>query len=368
MPTYQLIFEGHIQEGRHPDEVRQNLADLFGVPTSEIESLFRTTPVVLKDGLDEQTARKDKDAFEQTGAVCRIEMELPATPHRDGDQESSPPTAATAETPSTAAQSDTSQQADQRRYDLWHPYLLSFYSKPFYRDVARHWRALAFIHLLILVALTSVVFILHFQAIATAFVNDQAPAILAQIPPIDIKQGEARVAVDQPYRIYRKDGRTLFAVIDTTGQTRSLRQSGAMLLLTRSRLMAQIGSGASRIIDLSPIDNLHLTRDDMAQWLQTSLRWAPVVLYPLMLFFTYCLRTVQILIYGAIGLVLASLMKSKISFGAAAAVAVMAMTPVILIDTLLMVFKIHIPLWNIVSFVVALAYLFFGIRSTIDTA
>jgi hypothetical protein len=56
-------------------------------------------------------------------------------------------------------------------------------------------------------------------------------------------------------------------------------------------------------------------------------------------------------------------MKHKMPFGAAASVAVMAMTPVIIVDTLAMLLKIDLPLWGLGSFIVALAYLFFGIRA-----
>jgi hypothetical protein len=87
-----------------------------------------------------------------------------------------------------------------------------------------------------------------------------------------------------------------------------------------------------------------------------------------MLFFTYCLRTLQVLIYAGIGMVMAALLKRAMPFGAAASVAVMAMTPVILIDTLIMLARIHLPLWGIGSFIVAFGYLFFGIRAAADDA
>lgn len=364
MTSYQLIFEGQIQAGRAPDEVRQNLAALFDVPVAEIENLFANPPVILKDGLDADTARQDKAAFEKTGALCRMQAQPRTTSHREQKAEGPSLTVAADDDDEDAAdQRATARSPAGRRYDLRHPYWLSFFFKPFYRDVALNWRGLAFVHLLILLALTGVIFIFHFQALATAFINEQAPAILAQVPPITITRGKVQVAVDQPYQIFRNDGRDLFAVIDTTGKITSLRQTDAMLLLTRSRLMARIGSGDSRVIDLGSIEELYLTRDDIAQWLQTSLNWAPLVLYPLTVFFTYCLRTVQVLIYAAIGTVLAALMKHRIPFGAAASVAVMAMTPVILVDTLTMLLKIDLPLWGLGSFIVALAYLFFGIRA-----
>lgn len=370
MTTYRLIFEGRIQPGHDPETVKQNLATLFGVAASEVETLFSGAPVVLQEGLDAETARQDQEAFEATGAVCR--MEAQASPRRWFERAAGK-SPAEARDPDTAEDQDTAQgepasarPAATRRYGLRHPYVMSFYFKPFYRDVALHWRGLAFVHLFILLALTGVAFMMHFQTIAAAFVNDQAPAIIAQLPTIVIEKGEVKVTVEQPFQVFRPDTRDLFAVIDTTGQITSLRQTEAMLLLTRSQLKARIGPGDSRVIDLSAIEALQLTQNDMAQWLEASLRWAPFVLYPLTLFFTYCLRTVQVLIYGGIGLVMASLLKRSISFGAAASVAVMAMTPVILIDTLIMLLKIHLPLWGLGSFVVAFGYLFFGIRSAAD--
>ena len=356
MTAYQLIFEGQIQVGCDPETVRRNLAALFNVPVSEIESLFNNAPVILKDGLDIETARRDKAAFEDTGAICRLTVQPGAeATSAAGDD----PVAKSAQ-PSAGAQ-DVEQPADVRRYGLRHPYYLSFYHKPFYRDVVRHWRGLAFVHLLILLALTGAVFMLHFKALATIFVDEEAPAILSQIPPITIERGAVQTNVAQPYRIYRTGGSRLFAVIDTTGEITSLRQTDAMLLLTRSKLMARIGSGDSRIIDLQPIEKLELTRGDIARWLQTSLRWAPVVLFPLMLFFSFFLRTVQVLIYGGIGVVASVLWKRPLPFSAAVSVGIMAMTPVILIDTLVMVLRLDLPFWGYGGFVLALIYLLFGI-------
>ena len=363
MRAYQLIFEGQIQEGQDPATVRKNLASLFAVPVDEVESLFGGAPVVLKEGLDIETARQDQAAFHNTGALCRIERQPEAAraPGQDED-------AANRKTDAPEGESTAGPQSDERRYGLQHPYFLAFFHKPFYRDVARHWRGLAFVHLLLLLAATGVAFMFHFQTLAAIFINQQAPAILAQIPPIAIEDGKVTVAVEQPYQILGADSQRIFAVIDTSGQVTSLRQTEAMLLLTQSRLMARIGSGNSRVIDLRPIEKLYLTRDDISQWLQASLRWAPIVLYPLMLFFSYCLRTVQILIYGGIGVAVAMLLKRPLPFGATVSVAVMAMTPVILIDTLLMLLKIDLPYWDNGSFVVALVYLFFGIRAATETA
>ena len=366
MTTYRVIFEGRLQPGHDPETVKQNLAALFKVPVAEVETLFTNAPVVLKEGLDADTARQDQEAFEATGAICRMEVQSPAAGRRWFGRTAGESSAKPQDRDTPPGQSPGEPPPATRRYGLRHPYVMSFYFKPFYRDVALHWRGLAFVHLFILLALTGVAFMLHFQTMASLFVNEKAPAIIAQLPTIVIEKGQVKVAVEQPFKVFRPDTRGLFAVIDTTGQITSLRQTDAMLLLTRSKLMARIGPGDSRVFDLGAIETLQLTQSDMAQWLQTSLRWAPFVLYPLTLFFTYCLRTLQVLIYAGIGMVMASLLKRAMPFGAAASVAVMAMTPVILIDTLIMLARIHLPLWGIGSFVVAFGYLFFGIRAAAD--
>ena len=192
MTTYRLIFEGRVQPGHDPEMVKQNLAALFDVAVAEIETLFDGAPVVLKEGLDADAARRDQEAFEATGAVCRMEAQTTATPRRWFGRAAGESSAASQEQDTAHGHPSGEQPPATRRYGLRHPYVMSFYFKPFYRDVALHWRGLAFVHLFILLALTGVAFMLHFQTIASAFVNEKAPAIIAQLPTIVIEKGEVR--------------------------------------------------------------------------------------------------------------------------------------------------------------------------------
>ncbi len=70
---YNLMFTGEIAAGQDLSIVKANVAQLYKVPVEKCEHLFRGSPVKIKGDLDRETAQKYKKAFEQTGAVCRIE-------------------------------------------------------------------------------------------------------------------------------------------------------------------------------------------------------------------------------------------------------------------------------------------------------
>jgi hypothetical protein len=70
--TYQLILEG-VAEGYDLQEVKEKLAAFFKMNPEKMDTLFQGKPVVVKKGLDNETAVKYKSVFELAGATCRIE-------------------------------------------------------------------------------------------------------------------------------------------------------------------------------------------------------------------------------------------------------------------------------------------------------
>jgi Protein of unknown function (DUF1189) len=355
MQHYRLIFDGHLQPQASREEVQRQLADLFQVSPEQVEALFSKPPVVLKEDLEYDTALKDKASFEATGALCRLEAQ---------------PTAfrttlwgAERRTARQTADEKTAHPLGERQFGLRHPYTLAFFSPAFYADVAAHWRRLAFAHLLLVLLLSTAVYMQQFHTLISAFMAEEAPPIIAQIPQIRIQNGHVQVDGDEPYYIYQTNSEKVFAVIDTTGKILSLKQTDAVLLLTGTRLAARLSAGDSRVLDLSPIESLQINQAVVSQWLRDAQRWLPFILFPLTLGFSFIFRSVQALLYGGIGMGLASMHRFPLPFGAAVSIAIMAMTPVLLIDALLVLLDIYLPLWGIGGFLLAMGYLFFGIRS-----
>lgn len=357
MQRYRLIFDGHIQPQASREDVRQQLANLFQVEPTQIEALFSKPPVVLKEGLTYEAALKDKSDFEATGALCRLAPQSSSAGSSAWDRITRPARQTAGE--------KTGAGAVERRFGLLHPYYLAFFSRPFYADVVAHWRGVAFLHLLLVLLVSAAAYMVHFQRLVTVLLTEEAPALIEQIPDIAIQDGRVRVNVEEPYTIRRRGGGEVFAVIDTTGEITSLRQTEAMILLTESRLAARMSARDIRVLDLRQIESLQINRENVTQWLQEARKWSPFVLFPIALGFSFVLRSIQALFYGGLGLVVASMHQVRLSYSAAVSVAIMAMTPFLLLDALLVLMDLYPPLWSIGGFLLTMGYLVFGIRSAV---
>lgn len=75
--TYDLIFSGEIDDSVKEAQVRKNVAALFKASPAQVEKLFSGKTVVLKNGLDETTAKKYQAALKKAGAVCQLRQKQP---------------------------------------------------------------------------------------------------------------------------------------------------------------------------------------------------------------------------------------------------------------------------------------------------
>ena len=72
MTRFEVVFQGQVQPGAAPDQVRANVGKLFQVSSSQLESLFSGRRIVIKQGLDQVAAEKYRIALERAGAQCSI--------------------------------------------------------------------------------------------------------------------------------------------------------------------------------------------------------------------------------------------------------------------------------------------------------
>jgi len=69
---YAVIFQGRIADGADAAAVRANMAKLFKADEARIEKMFSGQKVVIKKGLDAETASKYKAALGKAGALVEI--------------------------------------------------------------------------------------------------------------------------------------------------------------------------------------------------------------------------------------------------------------------------------------------------------
>ncbi len=253
-----------------------------------------------------------------------------------------------------------------RKYSVLQPFALSFYSKELYRDVAQHWRGTGFAYLFLLLAITWLPITFKVRSGFVDWLNENAPAFLLQVPSITIHNGRVSTDVDTPYVITGNDGKPI-AIIDLTGEYRDLDDTEAILLLTEDKLLAkQQNRNETRMYDLSQVRSFSLNRQDFEAWAIWCRRWFGVLFYLIVLPSEYIYRILQSLLYAAIGLAFSKSLKVSLAYSAVLRMAVIALTPVILIQTVLSYIGINVPGLALLSLALALGYLYFGIKANAE--
>jgi hypothetical protein len=252
---------------------------------------------------------------------------------------------------------------EKKRYTVFHVPVLAFFSKKLYRDVALRWKGTAFGYLLLLLAVCWVPGMINIHAGVAEFVANEAPKLVSQIPVVTIVDGQASIDEPQPYYILDPDSGEALIVIDTTGDITSLEETEAQALITRTGAIYRKSAIETRTFNFSEIDRFVLTQNRIYGWLDAGKRYAAPVLYPFCVLGSFIFRILQALLYAAIGLLIARLLKTERSYDDLLRLSVVAVTPAIIAVTLLDLAGIVLPFAGLWFFLVAMGYLTFGIRA-----
>ncbi len=253
-----------------------------------------------------------------------------------------------------------------KRYTTVHPLFMSFYSKSLYQDVGRNWGRVSFLYLFLLIAVCMIPMMFRAHAAVSDYLLGEAPKIVRQIPVITISKGVVSVNVPTPYTIKDPQTGAPLIVIDTTGAVTSLQGSEAIILLTKTKLFLKRGPKETMTRDLSEIDSLTIDQPRVYEWIETFLEYFIYVLYPLALLFSFLLRIIEALIFGAIGISFARSLRIFLRYRALVSLAIISMTPSIILDTIYNYLEIDLPFWWFFNLAVAMGYLFFAVKANAE--
>lgn len=249
-----------------------------------------------------------------------------------------------------------------KRYSIFHPLVLSFFSKSLYRDVGKHWRGTGLLYLFLVLALIWIPTIIRGQLALSNWVNGDAKEITKQIPTVTISKGQVSTDVPTPYFIKDPKTGSDIGIIDTTGEYETLDNSDAKFLLTKSKVIAKKNETETRTYDLSGVQSFQIDQAQAESWLLTAKRWFVPVCYPLALIFSFIFRAIQIVIYAALGLLFARMLNVTLDFKTLMRLAAISITPVLILNLLFEFVPVHIPGWFLLGIIIALAYLFFAVK------
>ncbi len=251
-----------------------------------------------------------------------------------------------------------------KRYSIVHIPFLSFFSRDLYIDVGLKWKGTGFGYLLLLLAVCWLPLTVKMHRGLSNFIDNETPPFLEQFPTITIDNGRASIDQPQPYYIKAPDSNDVIAIIDTTGEIQSLDNTDALILMTQTQLIHRESDTVTKTFDLAQIEGHHVLDKDT---IQGFLSFFKALFFPIafifLLFGSFLYRIIQALIYAAIGLLFASLCNANLSYAALLRVAVVAVTPCIIVNTVLELTTVNLPWAFLWYFLAALGYLLFGVNA-----
>lgn len=201
-----------------------------------------------------------------------------------------------------------------------------------------------------------------FHHAVSEFIQNRLPLYAEQLPVITIAKGKVSTDVPTPYVIENPETGAPFIIIDTTGAVTTLQDTEAFALVTVDKILYR-KRNTVRTLDLSDIDSLIIDYERVTEWGQFAKRWLAVILYPFATFFSFLWRTIQTLVFAAIGVLFVRHSRTRLGYKALVRLSAVAITPPVVLDALLFYFDTKIPLWPLFFFAISMGYLYYGVRS-----
>lgn len=247
-----------------------------------------------------------------------------------------------------------------KRYRLAQLPFLAFFSKRVYADVGRNWKGVNLAYVFLLLAVCCVPITLHTREALLSSMETGQVDILNQLPEINIRYGEASADVKQPHYIRASNGDPI-AIIDTTGSMNYIDDASVKVLLTETKLIVRRGRNLFNTFDLEGIDDLTINKHIINDWANAIKGSVAPLSYGIYLLLSYIFAVMALVFVAIVGLILAQLTKSPLSFKDSLRVATVAATPSIIFITIAGALGFGIPVY--IYLAVTFLYLFAGVKS-----
>lgn len=253
-------------------------------------------------------------------------------------------------------------QSKTRFYEVW---LLAFFSPKLYREVARTWQGTGFLYLFLLLAVCWIPLIYFIVNGLVFFKTNVFKEFLQAIPAISIVNGELAMKEASSF-VFPSSGDP-FLIIDTSGRVDDISKTTAEILITKKQMSIQDpqpDSGQIRHYPLPDTMNMTLEPEELEQKLTPLLNNTIFFIYPILVFLSLIYRFLQAVFFAVMGfLVLRPIFRARLNYSAVIRIVAVALTPAIIISTILSVMHIHIDKEYLLYLLLSIAYLCFGIRA-----
>lgn len=250
-----------------------------------------------------------------------------------------------------------------KRYNYLQTIYLSFFSRDLYRDVAKNWGAGVVLYLFILLVICWAVMIFKFQPGLNRSFQHVANELAPQVPEIHVKNGEVSTPENRPYLIKDPESGEAIAIIDTSGKYPDLNEtpSSTKILVTNNKVFYLSDANSEKIQKIPTNVTADIKPDKVKQVMIRVVDWLWVIFFPVFLLVSLAYRLIQALVYAVIGKMFSALSNVPLTYSELLKLSMVAVTPVIVLSTILDWFTVTFPFQLLVYFIISMAYLIFAI-------
>jgi hypothetical protein len=250
---------------------------------------------------------------------------------------------------------------EMRKYGCLQAIIKSFYSRDLYRDAVVNWNFNVILYLTLLLAICWGCLSVGIQRTVNIEYGTFSHDYFPQIPEITINKGELKTPENRPYLILDPDSKNIVAIIDTSGEYQSLDKTSATILVTKHGVFYQSKSKLGRAHEFSPDLDIEIQPVQISSKLDLFVKWSWVFLFPFFLLFSLCYRIVEAALFAIIGEIFSHMWRVPLTYGEIFKITIFAMTPAIILGTVLNWFSISFAHMWLMYFVLSMGYLLFGI-------
>lgn len=264
-----------------------------------------------------------------------------------------------------------------RRYSGLQATFMSFGNMDLYRDVVENWRGVAFLYLFLLIAFTWAVMAVGLHLQIGTFVTASVYKTIDQFPTIKINKSEINIDKESPYFVKNPDNPDqVIVAFDTTSDDPEIaKDQNIPVIVTKKKIITHERRGDKVVVEEKPItegssslDGLIIEPETITFVVNLFKNWLGLLLFFLMVPLGFIFCAIQVLIYAVIGKLFANIKNVNLTFGELMRLSVIAITPALVLDTIIKFTHAQMPWWPLAALVVSMIYLFLGVSAQTNKA
>ncbi len=245
-----------------------------------------------------------------------------------------------------------------KQFPFYKALYLPFFSRALYRDVIENWKGLGYLYLLLLVTIASVVTIIVGNIYLINWLSsEEYKKFINQVPYITIKDGKLSIDRPLPYNITTDEG--VFITFDNSEEP----ATPARIHVSEDYIHAYKSSVETRTYDISEIPDIDFGKEELEIIANKIVKIIGVIIIIPTILIVTIYRIILSIFYGITGLIINAIMKTNLTFDQLVRVSVVAVTPVVIIDLVLVIAQIHMPYWWLMGVFVVIGYMIFGLKA-----